>query len=148
MCKTCLKARNRAAYLSKRDSRIEYAKDYYKEHKEHKKTYQREYYTATAEYQKEWQKKYKKDHRYKYNSYEGKRRAAKLSATPTWLTANQIEHMKYVYWLAKDLSYLTGEVYQVDHIVPLQGRNVCGLHVPWNLQILTAEENARKKNKL
>jgi hypothetical protein len=71
----------------------------------------------------------------------------KKFALPSWLTKEQHKQIENFYWLAEDLKRTSGEVYHVDHIVPLQGKNVCGLHVPWNLQILPADLNLRKSNK-
>jgi hypothetical protein len=77
-----------------------------------------------------------------------RRRASRKNALPLWLTREDLELIKIHYVLAKLLSECDGKKYHVDHIVPLQGENVCGLHVPWNLQILTAEENLSKYNKV
>lgn len=71
-----------------------------------------------------------------------KRRAAKHQRTPRWLTAEHIQQMKDVYIAAQT----TGMV--VDHIIPLLGKEVCGLHVPWNLQLMTAADNLKKGNRL
>ena len=75
------------------------------------------------------------------------RYAKKKQAMPIWLTEDQLVEIANFYWLANDLGKVSGEVYHVDHIVPLQGKNVCGLHVPWNLQILPADLNIAKRNR-
>lgn len=74
-------------------------------------------------------------------------RARKLQATPSWLTQLQVAQMKEIYISCKDITLETGIEHHVDHIVPLQGDNVCGLHVPWNLRVLEAKENMSKGNK-
>lgn len=74
--------------------------------------------------------------------------ARKRRACPTWLSAAQHKEIQDFYTLARLMSEATGIVHHVDHIVPLRGRNVRGLHVPWNLQVLTATENRRKGNTL
>lgn len=78
---------------------------------------------------------------------EGKRRAAKLLRTPKWLSAAQLKQITDTYGIAAALTEITGTPYAVDHVVPLQGKKVSGLHVPWNLQVITAQKNSKKSNK-
>ena len=70
-----------------------------------------------------------------------KRKAIQLQAQPKWLSPEQKAEMLSLYREAVRKSKDTGIRHEVDHIVPLQGRTVCGLHVPWNLRVLTAIEN-------
>ena len=77
-----------------------------------------------------------------------KRRASKLQATPPWLTAEHWAEIEATYEQAAFLSAETGIKHEVDHIDPLQGETVCGLHVPWNLQVLPRPVNRSKSNKL
>lgn len=77
------------------------------------------------------------------NAINVRRWAAKLRATPAWADRAAIEA---VYVHAADMTRSTGIRYEVDHIVPLQGRLVCGLHVAVNLQIITKADNIRKHN--
>jgi hypothetical protein len=71
----------------------------------------------------------------------------KMKAKPSWLSPSQEKEILFFYSLAQEVSSINGEMYHVDHIVPLNGKNVCGLHVPWNLQVLPELENLRKSNK-
>jgi hypothetical protein len=74
------------------------------------------------------------------------RKAKKLQRTPSWLNSGHWFEMESIYKYCAALRSI-GFDYEVDHIVPLQGKNVSGLHVPWNLQLLTASENASKGNR-
>ena len=58
-----------------------------------------------------------------------------------------MEEIKVIYNRANLIKKFTGESWHVDHIVPLKGKKVSGLHVPWNLQLLPAAENLAKSNK-
>jgi 5-methylcytosine-specific restriction endonuclease McrA len=69
-------------------------------------------------------------------------------ATPAWLTREERLQMRELYVQARKLTAVTGERYVVDHIVPLRGESVCGLHVLWNLRVITQDENLKKSNKL
>jgi hypothetical protein len=72
------------------------------------------------------------------------RRAQKLRATPPW--ANQF-FIEEAYRLAQLRTKLTGFPWQVDHIVPLKHKGVCGLHVETNLRVVPEVVNARKGNR-
>ena len=94
------------------------------------------------------QQEYRKANPIKGRVNSAKRRASKLNATPKWLTKDHLDQIEEFYKEAQRLKLETGDEYHVDHIVPLQGESVCGLHVPWNLQVIPAKENLSKHNKL
>ena len=106
----------------------------------------REYYAANPEKQKiknriayEKNKRYYIDKGYLYN----KRRRG---AMPPWLNEDHKFMLEEIYELRDLRTQATGVVHHVDHIVPLRGAEVCGLHVPWNLQVIPASANIRKGN--
>lgn len=80
-------------------------------------------------------------------AWNNQRRAAKLNATPSWLSAIELAQIQEMYDVAAAKTMQTGICYQVDHIHPLKGDEFAGLHVPWNLRVITASENYRKNNK-
>lgn len=84
----------------------------------------------------------------KHCSKQANRRAKKIQATPKWLSESHLLQIECKYSLSKMLSRETGQLYHVDHIIPLKSKVVCGLHVPWNLRVIPASENLRKSNKI
>jgi hypothetical protein len=89
---------------------------------------------------------YKKANPAKVIAWGAKRKAAKIQRTPKWLTSQDFERIETQYRLAEILTRLHNEPWHVDHIIPLQGKLVSGLHVPSNLQVLKGSENCSKQN--
>ena len=81
------------------------------------------------------------------NADTAKRRYAKIQRTPAWLTEDDFWMLEQAYELAALRSKMFGFQWHVDHIVPLQGEIVSGLHVPTNVQVIPGFENVSKGNK-
>lgn len=124
--------------------------------KEDRKTWWKRYYAANADAIKErnlrlYEKKketlkrqaaeYRKANREKVYEWNGTRRARIRNRVPKWADRQAI---KAIYAEARALTLRTGIQHHVDHVIPLLGATVCGLHVHNNLRIITAEENMRK----
>jgi len=174
-CKTCLRARNKAWASNNKEKKKEidarrckikrkaasdawtaknkekqlkaqkewYARNKDKEKERHQKIY-KENKDRILEVNREWRSK----NSHKMLHYTRKYQLSKIQRTPKWLTEDHLVQIEAFYLYSKMLSDALGVQYHVDHIVPLQGENVSGLHVPWNLQVITASENMSKHNKL
>lgn len=77
-----------------------------------------------------------------------KRRASKLLRTPKWLTDDDHWMIAQAYEIAALRSKLFGFAWHVDHVLPLQGKIVSGLHTPYNLQVIPWDANVRKGNRI
>ena len=93
-------------------------------------------------------KEYRKLNPEMFAKHSVKRRSSEKAASPQWLSNEDKKQMNLVYLKRDFINELTGVKHEVDHIYPIQGKDSCGLHVPWNLRIMTSTENRRKKNSL
>jgi hypothetical protein len=126
-----------AEYREKNKDKI---KQWFDNNKNNKSKYDKLYQIKNKDKIKE----YRKENKERYCNLNAKRRAILGQAAVFWANDKKIES---IYLKAKELEQQDGIKRHVDHIVPLQGKNVCGLHVENNLQILTAHENHKKSNK-
>jgi hypothetical protein len=124
-----------------------YRDNWYETNKEHKLLKSKQNYQSNKVKRKKQTAQWLRNNPAVVNFQCAKRRAKKLQATPSWLSEFDLNYIKCLYAQAAFLSKIEGISYHIDHIYPLQGQNVSGLHVPSNLQILKASENIAKSNK-
>ncbi len=107
---------------------------------------ERESYARNKKQRQEKMKRWAAENKDLIAKYAADRRAARNKRTPLWLTDEQHAAIIACYSAAQMASEATGVLYHVDHIVPLRGKIVSGLHVPWNLQVIIATANLKKNN--
>lgn len=154
-CKTCRKAHyeadkdrvaaaSRAHYLANKERHGELSRAHYRANREHRSAKMAEWYEANKDVVSASQKAWRSANLHKIAAKQARRRAAETKATPAW--ANQALISSF-YELAREATQRTGIPHHVDHIVPLRGKIVCGLHVESNLQVLPGAENLSKSNR-
>lgn len=134
-------------YKENRDIIVSYTVEYNNKNKKRIASQRAAHYQVHKKEKAAYDSIRKKANPGKQCAYVAKRNAAKLQATPKWLTKAHHLEIEGFYIEAARLTRETSIPHEVDHIVPLQGKTVRGLHVPWNLQILTKFENSSKGNK-
>ena len=149
-------------YIENRERDLQKGKDYYRNNKEKVLERTSQWKAENAEQYKEsnkiWRKanpskvaeyerRYIENNREKVNAKAAARRATKLQSTIK-LSPEHEQAIKRLYAFANYISEKTKIQHHVDHIVPLQGKEMMGLHVPWNLQVIAASRNLAKGNKI
>ena len=143
-CRACQKIKNKSWMVQNKDHRKAYEESYKELNREETKKLKRLWDERNFDHRRNYRLS-RKEYYAERGSY---RYLLQKSATPPWLTEEQLREIKNFYWLAEDLFKVSGQKYNVDHIIPVQGENVCGLHVPWNLQVLPKDINISKGNRL
>lgn len=142
-CKDCLNRKARIQY--KEDpSKLERQQVYRQQKPDIYRQAALKYYHSNKDLCKKRHKAWRDDNVAELNAKAKAYKLRKKGSIPPWANLDEI---KKIYKYARDWTILTGIPQSVDHIIPLKGETVCGLHVETNLRIIPWVENVSKKNK-
>lgn len=131
-----LKEIDKKSYQKRRDKILKRQAAYASKNQDSILAYQAEYRNEHRDTAKSYRQQYQKDHAGQMVEYKIRR---KIRLKKSILTNEHLAEIEKIYQ-AKPKNTV------IDHIIPLQGKNVSGLHVPWNLQYLSVEENNFKRH--
>ena len=118
-------------------------KEYYQDNKDREKQLATLWVKNNPQKHREYYRSYYNNNRHKEIQRGRIKQLKRKQCMPEWA---DLDAIKVVYDEAKRLTLMHGTSYHVDHIIPLQGKLVCGLHVHTNLRVLPAKENLSKSN--
>lgn len=144
-CVECAALRRKKAWASDREGQSQAAKRWRENNRDRHLENFRTWRAANLDKDRAASRKWQSENPAKVIAALAKRKASILRAMPQWVNQEQLAE---VYGLRDLVSKETGVPHDVDHIVPLQGKTVCGLHVPWNLRVIPRIENRKKGNRL
>lgn len=131
------KEKNKAKILARKA-------EYRRSNAEKIRQYNAAYSANNAEKMREWRDRWALNNPHVLRAAKARRRAIETYACPAWA---DMEAMRAIYKECLRVTQETGITHHVDHVVPLRGELVCGLHVPSNLQVIPAIDNFVKSNK-
>ena len=150
-CRECRKVSmkvTRAAYYARtRETALASAKDWREQNIERRLAARKAEYANNRDNAREAARLYRQENPAKVNAWSRKHQLAKRKRTPVWLSPDDYWMIEQAYELAQLRTKIFGFEWQVDHVIPLQGKLVSGLHVPHNLRVIPAVINRSKSNR-
>lgn len=146
-CKACV-AEYMKVYRAVNAARISELKKMWKQkNKAHVRANDIKYAQEKPEVKRAARAKWRKSNQHVINALGALRKVSQINRTPKWVDSEELWLIKEVYALATLRTKVTNIKWSVDHIIPLQGELVSGLHTISNLQVIPAAMNSAKSNR-
>lgn len=146
LCKPCLKQYHQNYRKENAERIATLKKQWANENIDHKKAKDKAYAIANPDKRAQARAKWDANNPGATSAAKKANYAARIKRIPSWLSEDDKWMIAQAYDIAKVRTAMFGFPWHVDHIIPLKGRNVSGLHVPCNLQVIPGADNLRKSN--